>query len=111
MSLSFDPVSSPNASRDVFVDLTEVLEKDEVLTFTTVVSAYPTVLTVSNVAVNTKAVALDEQTTAVGKGVHFTVQTVMESQATVPLVVSFEGDSGTVDKYEIVQPIVPSLCQ
>lgn len=110
MSLVFDPISSPGATRDLFVDLSEALELDEVLTVATVVSGYPTVLTISDVAVNAAEVAYGEQTVAIGKGVHFSVQTLLESHAAVPITVSFEGDSGTSDKCEFSQPIVPSLC-
>lgn len=111
MALTFDPISSPDATRDVLVDLTGALEQDETLTLASVVSTFPAVLTVSNVATNETDVVFDEQTVAPGKGVHFTVATLQESQATVELLLSFEGDSGTTDKYEIAQPIVSALSQ
>lgn len=111
MALTFDPISSPDATRDLFVDLAGILEDGETLTLASVVSAYPAVLVTSNVSINSVVVEFGEQQIAIGKGVHFTIETVLESQATVPLVVSFEGDSGTVDKYVIAQPVVASLCR
>jgi len=111
MAFSFDPISSPGATRDLFVDLSGALEEDEILTQATVVSAYPTVLTISSVIANSEIIEVDEQEIAVGKGVHFKIETLQESQTTVPLIVSFEGDSGTADKYEITQPVVTALCR
>lgn len=111
MSLRFDPISSPDATRDHFVDFTGALEQDEVLSLATIVSGYSSVLTVSNVAINSAEVALDSHVVAIGKGVHLTVTTNAESQAAVPLVVAIEGNSGTRDKYEIIQPIVTSLSE
>ncbi|NOZ39149.1 MAG: hypothetical protein GXP24_02840 [Planctomycetes bacterium] len=111
MALTFDPISSPGATRDLFVDLSGVLEESEILTQASVTSAYLAVLVTSNVSLNSEVVEFGELQIAAGKGVHFTIETVAESQATVPLFVSFEGDSGTVDKYEIAQPVVVSLCR
>ena len=109
MPLTFDPISSPDATRDLLIDLSGALESGELLTSATITSAYPAILAVSNVAINTEIVTFAEQETAVGQGVHFTVQTLSASQATVPLTVTFEGDSGTIDKYEIEQPVVVAL--
>ncbi len=111
MALTFDPISSPGATRDLFVDLSGVLEDGETLTQASVTSAYPAVLVTSNVSLNSEVVEFGEQQIAVGKGVHFTIETVAESQAIVPLIVSFEGDSGTNDKYDIAQPVVVSICR
>ncbi len=111
MALTFDPISSPGATRDLFVDMSGVLEDGEALTLASVTSANATVLATSNVAINSAVVTHGEQQVAVGKGIQFTIQTLQESQATVPLVVSFAGDSGTIDKYEIAQPIVAVLCR
>ncbi len=111
MSLKFDPIGSPGAKRDVFIDLTGALEADEELTLATIVSGYSAVLTVSNVAVNDVEVAFSGQTIAAGKGVHFTVETLASSFAVVPIVLTFEGDSGTSDKYELLQPVRHSLCE
>ena len=111
MTLTFDPISSPGATRDLFLDLTGALEDGEVLTMASMTSAFPTVLATSNIAINSTAVDSGDQQVAVGKGVHFTIETLQESQATVPLVVTFEGDSGTIDKYEIAQPVVVAICR
>lgn len=111
MALTFDPISSPGATRDLFVDLAGALEADEALTQVNITSTYPTVLAVSNVAINSEVVQFEQQQTDVAQGVHFTIETLQESQATVPLVVSFQGNSGTVDKYEIGQPVVAALCR
>ncbi len=110
MTLTFDPISSPGATRDLFLDLTRALEEGEILTVASVTSAFPTVLATSNIAINSTDVEFGEQQVAVGKGVHFTIETLQESQATVPLIVSFEGDGGTIDKYEIAQPMVTAIC-
>ncbi|MEM8944122.1 MAG: hypothetical protein AAGD11_02985 [Planctomycetota bacterium] len=110
MSLKFDPISSPDAKRDVFVDLSAALETDEKLVLATVVSTHPTVLAVSNVAINEDSVSTGGLTTAAGQGVHLTVATLLNSQAIVPIEVFFEGDSGTNGKYQIIQPIVNVLC-
>ena len=111
MAFTFDPISSPGATRDLFVDLSGALEGDETLTQASVVSEYPTLLATSNVYINSEVVEFGEQQIAVGKGVHFSIATLEESQATVSLIVSLEGDSGTVDKYEIEQPIVAVICR
>lgn len=111
MSLVFDPISSPGATRDLYVDLTGALEADEALTSATVVSGHPATLAISNVAVNQEPVELDGHQVEAGKGVHFTIATLLESQANVPLVVNFEGDSGTSDAYELSQPLVVQLCR
>ncbi len=111
MSLKFDPIGSPNSQRDLFVDLTGALEAEELLTLATIVSGYSAVLTVSNVAVNDDEVTFNGQTVAAGKGVHFTIETVAASFATIPIALTFEGDSGTSDKYELLQPVRNSLCE
>ncbi len=111
MAFTFDPISSPGATRDLFVDLTGALEEGETLIQASVVSTYSTVLATSNVSINSSVVEFGELRIAIGQGVHFTIETLEESQATVPLAISLEGDSGTVDKYEIVQPIVAAICR
>ncbi len=111
MTLIFDPISSPGATRDLFLDLTGALEKEETLAEASVTSAFPAVLVTSNVSINSATVEFGEQQIAVGKGVHFTIETLQESQATVPLTVSFEGDAGTIDKYIIAQPVVTAICR
>ncbi len=111
MTLTFNPISSPGATRDLFVDLSGALEQGETLVEADVTSVFPTVLVTSNISINSTVVEFGEQQIAVGKGVHFTIETLQESQATVPLVVTFEGDSGTIDKYEIAQPVVAAICQ
>ena len=111
MALNLDPISTPGATRDLFIDLTEALEVDELLTQATVTSAYPSSLAVSNVAINNSAIEWDEKQVAPGKGVHFSITTLLESHATVPLTLVFTGDSGTVDKYEIGQPLVVALSE
>ena len=110
MALTFDPISSPGATRDLLVDLTGALEADEVLTQASIASAYPAALDVSNIFINSTIVELDEKKVAVGKGVHFTISTLQESRATVSLVVSITGSSGTIDKYVFEQPLVAELC-
>lgn len=111
MALTFESISSPGASRDLFVDLTGALEESEILSQASVTSAYSAILTVSNVAINATTVEFGEQQILVGKGVHFTIHTLQESHATVPLTVSFEGDNGSIDTYEISQPLVTALCR
>ncbi len=110
MTLIFDPISSPGATRDLFVDLTGALEEEEVLAAVTINSGHPAVLSVSDVAINGQVVEFGVQQIAVGKGVHFAIATQQRSQTTVPLVVILEGSSGTKDTYEIFQPVVPRLC-
>jgi len=109
MTLIFDPISSPGATRDLFIDLTGALEAEEILTAATINSGHPAVLSVSNVLVNSEMVEFAEQWIAIGKGIHFAIETQQRSQTTVPLVVIFEGSSGTSDTYEIFQPVVARL--
>ncbi len=109
MALTFDPISSPGATRDLLVDLSGALEDDETLTLASISSSYPAALAVSNVSINGAVVEFGEQQIAVGKGVQFTIQTMQESRAAVPLILSIEGDSGTIDKYELSQPLTNVL--
>ena len=89
MAFTFDPISSPGATRDLFIDLAGALEEGEILTQASVISACPTVLVTSNVSINSTAVEFGGRQIATGKGIHFTIGTLEESQATVALVVSF----------------------
>ncbi len=111
MTLAFDPISSPNASRDLFIDFSNALEADETLMEADAVSVSPSVLTVSHVAINDKIVEFDGVEIGIGRGVHFTIKTIEKSQATVPIYITFMGNTGTEEKYKVLQPVVTALCQ
>lgn len=109
MSLAFQPISSPGAKRDLFVDLSGALETGERLSSVDIVSGHASVLAVSNVEVNTEELVHEGVSTEIGQGVHFTIETLQESRARIPISVEFSGDNGTVDRYQVDQPIVPAL--
>ena len=107
--LQFSPISSPGGTRDLVVDLTNALEDDERISTVTVTSNYAA-LQVSGVQVNSESVVADGKVVAQGKGVMFSVSTTTSSRnPRAALSVQYTGDSGSADRYTILQPIVPAL--
>lgn len=94
--LTFDAISSPNATRDYAVDLSGKLETGETVSSVTVTSSNTGLLTISN-------------TTSSSQTVTFTVTTATAAEATVKIYVAYVGDAGTADRIEIKQPIVNYL--
>ena len=111
MPLSFDPLSSPGGTRELFVDLTGALEDDETLLLAEVTSAYPAALVVSDVSVNDAAFHYEGTNVGLGKGVRFTLTSVLESRATIPLTIRFTGSAGTKDMYQVEQPLVAVITE
>ena len=100
--LEFSTISSPGGTRDLFVDFTNALEAGESIVTPTVTSSDPLTLEVSKVAVNT---VVTPDGAAPGKGIYFSVETLLEAKTTVLIEVGFVGDSGSADTYVVAIPV------
>lgn len=107
--LEYSPISSANGTLDKFINLTGALEATETITTANVVSSIPALVEVSNIAVNVAPYTDNGITTAIGKGVGFSVKTLAESNTTVELYVDFVGNNGSALKYTVELPVVETL--
>lgn len=107
--IKLDPISK-SGTRDYTIDLSGALEADEVITSVNVISDNSSVLVVTSGDVNASDVEHEGVTIAAGKGVTFSVTGQGSATPTVvPISLTFVGDDGSRDTYELMQPIVPRL--
>jgi len=112
MALALSVISSPGGSRDIALDLTDVLEASELVTGTpTAVSSDDTVLQIASVDKNGSIITKDDgDTIQVEKGVVISIDTVKAANTNIKITVYFTGDAGTAETYVVTIPVqTPSL--
>ena len=108
--LKFSSISALNSgTRDVAVDCTDLLETSETVSTIDVTSSDDAVLTATNQQVTTAVITKENgDTIAIGKGFQFQIatqdSTVKDREILLDAIVT--GNSGTVETYEILVPVV-----